>query len=75
MTFPPPWSSDRPEYTIHVPEEELPNSVITQLVATDPVTNSAVTDYREVPGTDPNDYFGVDGDTGIDLWGVHVMCL
>lgn len=64
IKFPPPWTSENPEFVITVPEESPEQSVITQVTATDPQTGNQITDYREVAGSDPGNYFIVEQNTG-----------
>ena len=60
-----PWTPDSPQFNLKVPEEEPtgPSNVILRLVATDPRAGQ-LSQFVEVAGSDPNNYFSVKHDTG-----------
>ncbi|XP_060081086.1 cadherin-23-like [Ylistrum balloti] len=58
-----PWTDANPSYYHVIPEAKTNFTYIT-LIAFVPSTREQVTDYQEVPGTDPDDYFTVERTTG-----------
>ena len=64
IDFNPPTGSENPTYNVTVAEESTEDKEIFLLAADDPVTGDRITDFREVAGSDPLDYFDVEQDTG-----------
>jgi hypothetical protein len=65
LQFGPPWSPSSPVIPITVSEEIPIGTKIKTLEATDPQTNEPVRNFRIVDGTDPDQYFSIDPNTGI----------
>ena len=59
--FAAPWTRVEPVYEKTYAETNSINFQIMTLRATDPTIPETVSSYREVPGTDPGDYFEVQG--------------
>ncbi|KAL3876983.1 hypothetical protein ACJMK2_034753 [Sinanodonta woodiana] len=59
--FASPWTRNNPVYTLSRPENPTVNWTLTPLYATDPEKIAPVTLFTEVPGSDPGDYFQVEG--------------
>ncbi|KAK3593637.1 hypothetical protein CHS0354_025528 [Potamilus streckersoni] len=59
--FASPWTRNNPVYSLSRPENPTVNWTLTPLYATDPEKIAPVTFFDEVPGSDPFNYFQVEG--------------
>lgn len=64
LQFGPPWSPSNPILPVTINEEIPIGSKITTLIASDPETGELIKNFREVEGTDPQNYFSVNPTTG-----------
>ena len=63
LIFSSPWTPSNPSIVISMPEEEKVDSLVTTLVAKDPVTSTAVQQMRMVTDS-VTPYFRLDGKSG-----------
>ncbi|KAG1683801.1 Cadherin-23 [Nymphon striatum] len=63
--FAPPWTSSNPTIEITIAEEPAIESELLTLSAKDPVSGNEITNFEEIPGSDPGDYVSISPLSGI----------
>lgn len=59
-----PWTPEDPTYYFTIPEETAINNLITTLVASDPIGQRPIENFREITTVDEGNFFTIDPTSG-----------